>query len=334
MMTGLSSDNSAADLVYETPPHKKILVIKLGALGDFIQALGPLAAIRRHHPEADITLLTTQPFVSFGLACGYVDHVWTDSKPKWKNIKGWLALRQRLNEAAFDRVYDLQNNDRTALYLKLFPATRRPEWVGAAPGASHRNNNPARTAGPALEGHIQTLALAGIHDVVIDDLRWVAGTIQHFIEESGLRKPYVLLVPGSAPERPEKRWPATHYAQIARIIDGWGFQPVIIGTRHETDLAAAIKRIHSNCIDLTGKTALFDLAVLARQAAGAIGNDTGPMHMIAPTGCPSLVLFSQHSNPQRHAPRGPAVKTHQVDDLATLRVEDVESLLTARWFRQ
>lgn len=334
MMQNPTADQTASDFVYNTPPHKKILVIKLGALGDFIQALGPMAAIRRHHPDADITLLTTQPFVSFGLACGYVNHVWTDSKPKWKDIRQWLDLHHRLNDAGFDRVYDLQNNDRTALYLKLFSAARRPEWVGAAPGASHRNNSPERTAGPALEGHIQTLALAGIHDVMIDDLRWVEGNIQHFIKENGLRKPYVLLVPGSAPERPEKRWPATHYAQIARIIDGWGFQPVIIGTRHEADLAETICQIHANCINLTGKTALFDLAVLGRQSAGAIGNDTGPMHMIAPTGCPSLVLFSQHSNPLRHAPRGPTVKTHQVDDLAALSVDEVEGLLAARWFRQ
>ena len=41
---------------------QRILVIKLGALGDFIYALGPMAAIRRHHKDARITLLTTAPF--------------------------------------------------------------------------------------------------------------------------------------------------------------------------------------------------------------------------------------------------------------------------------
>ncbi|QQG36341.1 MAG: glycosyltransferase family 9 protein [Micavibrio aeruginosavorus] len=333
-MTLTASIPLQADLAYETPPHKNVLVIKLGALGDFIQALGPMAAIRRHHPDADITLLTTQPYVSFGLACGYVNRVWTDSKPGWTDVKGWLSFRKKLTSAGFDRVYDLQNNDRTALYLRLFPSARRPEWVGAASGASHRNNSPERTAGHAIEGHIQTLALAGIHDVVIDDLRWVEGNLQRFMQENGLRKPYVLLVPGASPERPEKRWPAQNYAQIARLIDGWGFQPVIIGTRHETFLAETICRTHPATIDLTGKTALFDIAVLARHAAGAIGNDTGPMHMIAPTGCPSLVLFSKHSNPVRHAPCGPIVKTHQVEDLSTLSVDDVTGFLSARWFRQ
>lgn len=319
---------------YDTPPHKNILVIKLGALGDFIQALGPMAAIRQHHPDAYITLLTTQPFVSFGMNCGYFNRVWTDDRPKWNNIKGWLSLRHKLNEGHFDRVYDLQNNDRTALYLKLFKARKRPEWVGAAAGASHRNNSPSRTAAGALEGHIETLALAGIHDVVIDDLRWVVGDFAHFINDEGLEKPYVLLVPGAAPGRPEKQWPAENYGHLARIIDGWGYQPVIIGTRHEAALAETICRIHPRALNLTGKTALSDLAVLARYAAGAIGNDTGPMHLIAPTGCPSLVLFSQHSQPHRHAPRGPSVRTHQVRELTELPLAEVEKLIGDRWLRQ
>ncbi len=318
---------------YDTPPHKHILIIKLGALGDFIQALGPMSAIRRHHPDAEITLLTTQPFVSFGLACGYVDRVWTDQRPRWTDLKGWIELRHKLRNGQFDRVYDLQNSDRTAFYMKLFPRRHSPEWVGAAPGASHRNNNPERTAGSALAGHIQTLALADIHDIVVDDLRWVAGDFAHFINEEGLKKPYILLVPGSAPAHPEKRWPAEHYGHIARIVDGWGYQPVIIGTQNEADLAETICRIHPHTLNLTGKTALFDLAVLARHAAGAIGNDTGPVHLIAPTGCPTLVLFSGCSQPHRHAPQGPIVKTHQVEDLKNLSVSDVEKLISVRWFR-
>lgn len=328
-----NTDISADEFGYETPPHKKILIIKLGALGDFIQALGPMAAIRRHHPDAEITLLTTKPFVSFGLACGYIDHVWTDTRPKWNNLKGWFELRRKLRGGHFERVYDLQNNDRTALYLKMI-GPRRVEWVGAAPGASHRNDNPKRTQGTAIEGHAQTLARADIHDIVLDDLRWAHGDFAHFINMEGLEKPYVLLVPGSAPERSEKRWPAENYAQLARIIDGCGYQPVLIGTHHEQALAQTICALHPRTLNLTGKTALFDLVVLARHAAGAIGNDTGPMHLIAPTGCPVLALFSKHSLPHRHAPQGPNVKTLQVDDLKNLKVEDVEALIGDRWLRQ
>lgn len=324
---------TGASVTAHTPETENILVIKLGALGDFVQALGPMQAIRRHHPQASITLLTTKPFVGFGLGCGYFNHVWMDTRPRWNDIGGWLDLRQKLRAGHFTRVYDLQNNDRTSWYLKLFPRKERPEWVGVAAGASHRNTNPERTAGSALAGHIQTLALAGITDITIDRLEWVPGNIDSFMHDHGLKKPYVLLVPGCAPGRTEKRWPAENYGHIARIVDGWGYQPVVIGTQQEADLAEQICTVHKNTLSLVGGTSLLDIALLARHAAGAIGNDTGPMHMIAPTGCPSLVLFSRHSTPHRHAPQGAHVKTHQVDELKDLKVSDVERLISVRWFR-
>lgn len=307
--------------------QEQILVIKLGALGDFIQALGPMAAIRRHHPEARITLLTTDPFVNFANQCGYIDRVWTDDRPRWKNPRGWLELREKLNNGHFTRVYDLQNNDRTALYFKLF--SPKPEWVGTARGASHRNTAPERTAGLAFYGHKQTLALAGIDDVEIDDLSWIEGDAGAF----NLQNPYVLLVPGSAPDRPEKQWGAKNYGLLARMLYGWGYTPVILGTNSESEIARTICDIFPDAVDLTGQTALTDIVLLARGASAAIGNDTGPMHLIAPTGCPSFVLFSRHSDPARHAPLGPTVKTIQVQNLSGLSADELIGQLSARDFR-
>lgn len=310
-------------------PKEKILVIKLGALGDFIQALGPMAAIRKHHPDADITLLTTSPFVSFGLQCGYFDHVWDHQRPKWKNILEWVNLRKKLNADGYQRVYDLQNNDRTSIYFRLFSASRKPEWVGIAKGASHRNTSKERTAGTALAGHIQTLTLAGIKNIEVDPMDWVEQDISGF----GLKNPYVLLVPGSAPQHLYKRWPEKKYAHLARLIYGWGYDPVIIGTSEEKDIAQHIRESFPHIIDLTGQTTLFDIVVLGRNAAAAIGNDTGPMHLIAPTGCPSRVLFSKHTDPARHLPQGPNVQFLQEDDLEDLSAERVMQSMRARDFR-
>lgn len=310
-------------------PHR-ILVIKLGALGDFVQAFGPMAAIRRHHPDADITLLTTAPFAGFGKACGYFNHILTDTRPRGLDLAGWLRLREKLRGGHFDRVYDLQNNDRTALYLRLTgTGADAPDWVGGAAGCAIRNTDPARIAGHAFDGHVQTLALAGITGITIDRMDWVPGNAAAF----GVRKPYVLLVPGSAPARLQKRWPAQNYAHLARILHGWGFEPVIIGTRDETPLAATITAHVPAARDLTGQTALFDIVTLARDAAGAIGNDTGPMHLVAATGCPCLVLFSGDSDPHRHAPRGDAVRVLQGVPIESLSIDTVIAQSGARTFR-
>lgn len=298
--------------------QERLLVIKLGALGDVIQALGPMAAIRRHHSRSHITLLTTKPYEDLLRRSGYADDILIDARPRWHDIRGWRDLRRRLNRGQFTRVYDLQNNDRTSFYLRLF--SFRPEWVGAARGASHRNTSPERTAGRAFEGHVQTLALAKIKDVKLDDLSWMTGK---YAADFGIPEPYVLLVPGSAPDRPEKRWPPEYYAQMAQNFTHRNIRSVILGTRADSTAAATIRQTCPEAFDLTEKTSLMDIACLARNAGGAIGNDTGPMHIIAATGCPSIVLFGLHSNPARHAPMGPAVICLQKDNSFDLSVLDV-----------
>lgn len=302
---------------------RDILVIKLGALGDFIQALGPMAAIRRHHAGDRITLLTTAPYAELARASGYADRVWSGGRPGRLDVAGWLCLRHRLC-SGFARVYDLQNNGRTSLYFRLMRP--RPEWVGVAPGASHRNDSPERTAGTAFSGHVQTLALAGITDVHVDDLAWMTASPDGF----NLRNPYVLLVPGCSPGKTEKRWPAARYGMLARLLAGRGVQPVILGTAPERTLAAEICALCPEALDLTGRTGLFQLAALARGAAGAVGNDTGPMHLIGPTGCPCVVLFSAAGDPARHAPLGPAVTTLFEPALSMLDPDRVATALRLR----
>jgi len=298
---------------------QNILVIKLGALGDFIQATGPMAAIRKHHKDAHITLLTTAPFEAMGRECGYFDAIQIDERPKWYQLGGWLKLRQSLIAGGYDRVYDLQNNDRSSLYFQLLPKSKRPEWVGIAKGASHRNISPERTAGHAFDGHVQTLALAGIKDVKVDPLQWM----QADISDLGLQKPYILLAPGSAPDRPEKRWPAQHFGELAQQLHALGYQPVLLGTKAEQDVTDAIAALCPKALNLNSRTSLYQIAALGRDAALAIGNDTGPMHLVGATRCPCLVLFSQHSNPVRHAPKGDHVQILQKEELADLGVSKV-----------
>lgn len=294
-------------------------MIKLGALGDFIQALGPMKAIRAHHKNAHITLMTTKPFAEFGQRCGYFDDIIIDQKPRHFDLAGWLSLRKSLIAGHYTRVYDFQNNDRTSTYFRLFPRRKRPEWVGAAKGASHENNSPQRTAGHAFYGHVQTLGLAGITDITIDTLDWNAEDITAF----NLAPAYALLIAGCSPQHPYKRWPARHFATLAHTLLERGIQPVLLGTTTEKDVTEEIMALCPNARDLTGQTNLFQIASLARHATCAIGNDTGPMHLIAATGCYSICLFSGHSNPKRHAPQGEMshhIQSEEIEDIPPAQV--------------
>ena len=233
------------------------------------------------------------------------------------NFSGWLALRRALNSKPFKRVYDLQNNDRTGFYFKLF--RRKPEWVGIAKGASHQNRDYCKKTQHGFDRHVRALTLAGITDVSLDHLDWMKGELSRF----SLQRPFVLLVPGCAPSRPEKRWPSSHFARLAQMVAGLGFQPVVIGTGSEVQIAAEMVEQCPQVLDLTSQTSFAQIAALGREAAGAIGNDTGPMHLIGATGCPSLVLFSARSDPVLHAPKGDNVQVLRRDPLGILKPEEV-----------
>lgn len=301
----------------------RILVIKLGALGDMVQALGPFQAIRRHHGHAHVTLLTTAPFAEFARATGWFDDVWVDARPRGLDLEGWLDLRRRLRGGGFRRVYDLQTSDRSGVYFRLLLPGRRPEWSGIAPGCSHPHANPRRDLLHTLERQAEQLAQAGIASVPAPDLDWATADVGRF----ALTPPYALLVPGGAAHRPAKRWPADRFRALAKRLLDAGVTPVLIGGQAERPLCALIALGLEGVRDLAGETGLLDLAVLARGAAAAIGNDTGPMHVAAAAGCPTLVLYSAESDPALCAQRGPGVTILRRDSLADLRLDAVLAAL-------
>jgi ADP-heptose:LPS heptosyltransferase len=299
-----------------TPP-RRILVIKLGALGDFVQAMGPFAAIRARFPHALITLLTTRPFVALARACPWFDEVWIDDKPKLWQVRRLWALRRRLRGGGFDRVYDLQTSDRSSLYFRLLGGG--VEWSGIARGCSHPDPDPRRDFRHTVERQRGQLAAADIAAVPPPDLSWVGGNAA---AEFGLTRPYVLLCPGGAPHRPAKRWPAERFGAVATRLAQRGLTPALIGTAAEAEAILTIRTLCPSAVDLSGRTTFLDILSLGRGARAALGNDTGPMHLIAAAGCPALVLFSDESNPDLCAPRG-QVTILRRPDLADLAEAEV-----------
>lgn len=290
----------------------KILVIKHGALGDFILATGPFRTIREHHPNDHITLLTTKPYEVLARQSGYFDEVVVDEKPKiYELIRLW-KLRKWLNSSSFARVYDLQTSDRSSFYFHLF--SHRPEWSGIVKGASHRHNTPERTSLHTIERQKQQLSLIGINEVHSPDVSWLFSDVRKFVQGS-----FALFVCGGSAHRPEKRWREEGYVELANwAMEVMDITPVFIGTESEEEVIRRIIARVPGAKELVGKTNFADIASLARFARFAVGNDTGPMHIIAAAGCRSVVLFSKFSNPDLCAPRG-RVEVLQKDSLADLR---------------
>jgi ADP-heptose:LPS heptosyltransferase len=300
------------------PGSRRILVIRLSAFGDFIQALGPIAAIRRHHAGDRLTLLTTRPLAGFAAALGLFDDIMVDERPSPSALGGWLALRRRLRQGHFDRVYDLQTSTRSSVYAWLL-RPRPPEWSGIAWRSSHPHANRGRDAQHTTEKQAEQLLMAGIYPTPLPSLP----PLDQAVPEQLAGRKFVLLVPGSSPQHPGKRWPAACFGVLSQALDDTGHLPVVVGSTPEMPLAAEIREACPGAVDLVGQTDLVQLAALCQHARLTIGNDTGVCHLAAAADCPVVVLFSRESDPARCAPRGRLVRVlaaPHLDDLGAERV--------------
>jgi ADP-heptose:LPS heptosyltransferase len=315
---------------------EKILVIKLSALGDFVLALAAMKKVREAHKKAHITLLTTPPFEALAKSSPYFNAVLTEGRPE--TVGQWTALRKKLKAANFDRVYDLQTSAHSGRIFHLL-RPHPPAWSGIALGCSLPHKNPLRDTMHTLERQADQLMYAGIWPdaptapgtAPPPDLSWVWRNEPADRPVAGGVKPrpYVMFVPGGSAHRPEKRWPVDNYAELARILYARGYEIVIIGSVQETPLAHAIQRVAPRARDLTGRTDFARVAILGARASLAIGNDTGPLHLCAAAGAPTVVLFSAASDPALAAPRGRVtiLQSERLSELPVAKVAQAASSL-------
>ena len=303
------SDASAAPAGCVIPAS--VLVIKLGALGDFFMALPVLQAIRSAHGGDRLSLLTIPALAELARKCGLFDQVLEDPMGRWP----WAHWQQSraIVRGAYRRVYDLQGNGRTGWYFRFMFPRQRPEWAGPVRGCALPR--PPRPPGAhRTTWYAAQLAALGIKTPTVSDPSWLAAPMEH----PALPERFALVVPGGSAHRPGKRWPVAQYQILCAALAARGIVPVLIGTAIDAQACRSIASTVPACIDLTGQTSLGAIASLARRAQAAIGNDTGPMHIIASTGCLTVALYSAESDPGFISPLGSRVYCLQRPDLGSL----------------
>jgi ADP-heptose:LPS heptosyltransferase len=312
---------------------KNILVIKHGALGDFILALPAIAAIRAHFPDAHLAIQTTMALVPLCDACPYIDEIDPDGRPK--GARAMLALASRVRGERYEVIYDLQNSERTA-FLHLLLGPFRPHWSGIAGGASHRVRDPHRLHKHAIDRMAEQLALTGVPAVSaqgLPDLAWAAARGAP-PDSFGIEGPFLMIAARASAGRAVKQWPADRFAAVARRALAGGVTPVLVGAEDDRAALADIATLAPGALNLGGRTSLLDLAALGARAQGALGNDTGPVFIAAAAGAPTAVFYSRHSlSPDICAPRGPrgviALKGRELTDISVEAAEQALAMLGA-----
>ena len=324
---------------------KRVLVLALGGVAEFMAALAAAKEIRHYHVGARITLLCAEPLKSLAEKCPYFDVVETEGAlaapaPSEAVAAQGVAIEppklvqivQRLRQAKYDMVYDLENSKRTAaIFAGLRPWP--PHWSGAASGASHAYIDADRTRVHPLDAYAQQLLIAGVSsDPLTPDLSWLRIALRDpprlQPDYFGIRGRYVLLLPRGDENVKERRWPEAKYIEIARRIASQGVTPVVLGGTGERAIGAAIAKAEPKAKNLVTRPDLLQNIGLAQRASFALGDDVEMMHVAAAAGAQCLVFLSAGTNAERAVPRGSGgVVSFTATNVADLSVDQVERQL-------
>lgn len=314
----------------ESSDVNAVLVIQLGGLAAFMNALAAAKLIREHHVGARITLLTHEPLRELAEKCPYFDTVEADGRPK--EPQAITQLIGRIRAAKYDVIYDLDGSSRTTNYfhaLKPWP----PRWSGPVSGAAFAYTDPARANLHPLDRLAGQLAVAGIFaDELLPDISWLRRALRDpprlQPDFFGIRAPYVVMLPRGSDTDPARRWPEAKYLDIARRLMSHGVTPVVLGGAEERAIGVTIGRELPTAKNLVGRADLFQSIGLMERAAFVLGDDVEFMHVAAASGAPCLAFVAYAAEPERTAPRGRGgVVMFTAAVVADLPVDQVERQL-------
>ncbi len=313
---------------------RRILAIKVDHIGDFIIALPAFARIKRHFPAAKLTVLAAKASMALAHLEPAIDeviefnffHERSSLGKETLDIYALSALESRLAPYSFDLAIDLRAQPDTRHLLQHSGASvmagfdtggRFPwldimlEWDGdrhLVPKRAHATNS--------LVQLVETVAVMCDRDWISrGDLSYDKAIIQlrALRAASGLSsaffdQPLVCIHPGAG--SPMKEWPMRSYADlIDMFVSKDCLHVVLIGGPNEVKAVEAI-RAHvaqpEKVISLVDAVSLGDLPVVLQACRLFVGNDSGPKHLAAALGVPTLGIHSSNVDAAEWGPLGPS----------------------------
>jgi heptosyltransferase I len=304
---------------------ERLLIVRLGAIGDVIHGLPAVAALRAAFPQATLgwlieerwaELLCTLPTSRSGSCSAQrplVDRIHTVNTRQWRSAPFAAATWERvaaslsdLRATRYEIALDLQGAVRSSLLAR---------WSGAPViyGAVQPRENLASmfyTRQVITRGeHIVEQNLSLAEAVARQPLKMPRVELprddaadqecDRRLKAQGTQE-FALLNPGAG--WGAKQWPAERYGEVARQLSENGLKALVNLGPGEKDLARAVETASGGAAE-TFAGSLTQLIALTRRARLFIGGDTGPMHLAAALGVPVVGIFGP-TDPARNGPFG------------------------------
>jgi len=290
---------------------KNILLIKLRYLGDVLLCTPLVRALREHYPKSKITFLVHQGTEDVLQHNPCLNEVLLLPRT---NLFNQLRFLWDIRKRKFDCVLDLTDGDRSAVITAVTGASRKigfnneNRWRGvvyshcveATYGRMHM-----------VDYHGQVASHLGIPNTLRGPEVFVSKkeeeVARQILQEIHLHERHWVMIHPTA-RYWSKAWPAERFAALSDWFAKQGISVVLVGSEQDRKVGHEIQHMaESNPVSLMGRTHVLELAALMKRSVLFVGNDGGPMHIAAATGCPVLAIFGP-TDPAIWGPRSERVK--------------------------
>lgn len=283
----------------------RILIVRLGSLGDIIHAVPAAAAIRRAYPDATIDWLVDVRHAEILDLVPVINRAITIQPSNARSM--WSALAE-LRSTRYDAALDLQGLLKSAGLARLSGAARvigfPADLLRERAACLFYTENAGEGASHVVDKNLSMLTAIGVRvpDVAFpleDRNPRIAADVRARLGV-GDAEPFVLLNPGAA--WPNKRWPPVYFAELAKEISKRrGLRSLVLWGPEEEALARTVAMASDNTAIVSSRTTMADLVSLSKAAALMISGDTGPLHVAAAAGTPIVGIFGP-TDPARNGP--------------------------------
>ncbi len=294
-------------------PIEKILIRGPNWVGDAVLAIPAMKAVRARYPGAEITLLVRPWVAGLFSSAPFVDKVWSEMRPA--TLRDWIRVTRDIRQRKFDLALLLPNSFESALMMFM---GRVKERIGyATDGRSWMLTNAVAIA-PQPRHQVQyyldlVKTLSGIIDsssIQIEATASERDSARQLLAEEGipLIGRFLVLNPGAA-YGSAKRWHQDRFAGVAdHLACELGLDVAIIGSESERAIAEQVRdRITRGTAVLNGRTSLETLIGVLAESSLMITNDSGPMHIAAALGIPTVAIFGS-TDERVTGPYGPRTR--------------------------
>jgi lipopolysaccharide heptosyltransferase I len=272
--------------------NTRLLVVRLGSLGDLVHTLPAVAGLRRAFPAATIDWLVDAPHRDF---LSLVPVVSSLIVLKERGAAGWLRVRRELRAKKYDTAIDFQGLIKSAALARMSGARRvvgfdRPSLREPLASLFYSEQIHVDAAAHVVQKNMQLAtglgAIGGGIEFPISPV--TSDAVARFLGATPAQ--YALINPGAA--WPNKRWPPDRFGEVSRLLrDLHGLAAVVLWGPGEESLAHAVVETSDGAASVAPPTGLHDLIALARGARLVVSGDTGPLHIAAALDVPAVALF-------------------------------------------